>query len=135
METFALPADALRRRRGVKWHRYPDDVLPAWVADMDFNVPEPVQRAIRNVVEQVDYGYPQRIGAESLEEAFAERMRVGFGWSLEPALVVPVADLIQAVVAALVSFSQPGDGVVVQTPIYPPFLNSIASTGRRQVLN
>jgi cystathionine beta-lyase len=135
METFALPADALRRRRGVKWHRYPDDVLPAWVADMDFTVPEPVQRAIRNVVEQVDYGYPQRTGAESLEEAFAERMRTGFGWSLDPALVVPVADLIQAVVAGLVSFSQPGDGVVVQTPIYPPFLNSITSMGRRRVLN
>ena len=135
MEPFALPVETMRRRRGAKWHRYPDDVLPAWVADMDFAVAEPVQRAIARLVEEQDYGYPQREGRDSLEAAFADRMLDRFGWRADPALVLPVADLVQAVVAAITAFSESGDGVVVQTPIYPPFLLSIADTGRRRVLN
>jgi cystathionine beta-lyase len=135
MEPFVLPIETLRRRRGIKWHRYPDDVLPAWVADMDFTVPEPVQRAILGVVEQSDYGYPGRAHGEGVEAAFADRMHDRFGWRPDPALILPVADLIQAIVAAITAFSAPGDGVVVQTPIYPPFLGSIESTGRRPMLN
>src|SRR5262245_43903927 len=135
MESFALPIETMRRRRGVKWHRYPGDVLPAWVADMDFAVAEPVQRAVVRLVEEQDYGYPQREGRDCLEVAFADRMLDRFDWQVDPDLVLPVADLVQAVVAAITAFSGPGDGVVVQTPIYPPFLHSIADTGRRSVFN
>jgi cystathionine beta-lyase len=130
-----LPVETLRRRRGVKWHAHGDDVLPAWIADMDFAVAEPVQRALERLVREGDYGYPQRVGDERLEAAFAARMGRRFGLVVDPAHVVPVADLVQAIVAAVVAFSEPGDGVVVQTPIYPPFLDAIASTGRRRVVN
>ena len=125
----------MRRRRGLKWHRFDGDVLPAWIADMDFAVAEPVRTAIARVVEDGDYGYPHRAGDDRLEAAFAHRMRDRFGWDADPDRVVPVADLLQAILAAIVAFTDPGDGVVVQTPIYPPFLNAIARTGRRRVVD
>jgi cysteine-S-conjugate beta-lyase len=135
MEPLFLAVEALRRRRGIKWHRYPEDVLPAWVADMDCGVAEPVQRAIARVVEAEDYAYPQREGDDRLEVAFAERMLDRFGWEVDPGRVLPVADLVQASTAAILAYSAPGDGVVVQTPIYPPFLACIADTGRTRVAN
>jgi cystathionine beta-lyase len=134
-QRFELTAESLLRRRGAKWHRYDGDVLPAWIADMDFDVAEPVQRALRRLVDDRDYGYPLRAGGDRLEAAFADRMRARFGWEPDPSLVVPVADLVQAILAAIVALTEPGDGVVVQTPIYPPFLNAIASTGRRRVVD
>jgi len=133
MEEFLLSTEALRRRRGAKWHHHGPDVLPAWLADMDFAVAAPVQRAIARLVEEGDYGYPHRAGDQRVEAAFADRMRERFGWEPDPDRVVPMADLVQAIVALVVAFSEPGDGVLVHTPIYPPFLAAIASTGRRRV--
>jgi cystathionine beta-lyase len=135
VEDFVLSLDALRRRRGAKWRANGEDVLPAWLADMDFAVPDAVQAALARLVEERDYGYPLRTGVEGLEAAFARRMRDRFRWELDPARVVPVADLVQAIVAAVIAFSERGDGVAVQTPIYPPFLTAIASTGRRRVVD
>jgi cystathionine beta-lyase len=135
MEGFDLPVGTLRRRRGAKWHQHGDDVIPAWIADMDFAVAEPVQRAAARLVGEGDYGYPHRVGSDGLEVAFVDRMRARFGWEPEASRVVPVADLVQAIVVSLLAFAGPGEGVVVQTPIYPPFLRAIADTGRRRVAN
>lgn len=134
MDGLLLPIEAMRRRRGVKWGRHGGDVLPAWIADMDLGVPEPVQQAILRVVEGRDYGYPLRAGDDCLEAAFAHRMRERFGWEVDRELVLPVADLVQAIVASVVAFAGPGEGVVVQTPIYPPFLHAAANAGRRLVV-
>jgi cystathionine beta-lyase len=135
VEPFELSVEALRARRSNKWTKFPADVLPAWVADMDFAVPLPVQRSIARLVEQRDYGYAARVGDDSLETAFAERMERRFGWSLDPALVQPVSELIQGMFATVLAYSDSGDGVVVQTPIYPPFLRTVEETGRRLVDN
>jgi cystathionine beta-lyase len=142
VEAFELSVEALRARRGVKWRRYPPDVLPAWVADMDFAVPDAVQEAIEAVVERRDYGYGTghgvREGSDGLAVAFAEYASSSFDWgdhALDPDGVLPVGDLIQGMFSPLYAFSEPGDGVVVQTPIYPPFLDTIATTGRRLVEN
>ena len=135
MEPFALPVETMRARRGIKWKRYGETVLPAFIADMDFAVAEPVQSAVRRIVDQQDYGYYHREDLDGLESAFAERMRVRFGWEPTPERTLPITDLLQGIAAALVAFSEPGDGVLVQTPIYPPFLSGIDGTGRRRVLN
>lgn len=135
VEPFTLTAETLRARRGVKWHRFEPDVLPAWVADMDFRVPPAVERAIARVTEQGDYGYAHREGPESAGWAFARRMRERFGWDADSELTVEVTDLIQGLTACLLAFSEPDDGVVVQTPIYPPFLQTISDVGRRRVEN
>ena len=129
---FALSEGELRERRGAKWHKFPDDVLPAWVADMDFAVAEPVQDAIRALVDQGDYGYAIRDGESRIQQAFAERMQARFGWRLDPECVLPVADLVQAMTACLLAFSEVGEGVVVQTPAYPPFLTTIENVRRRR---
>lgn len=135
MEQFELTVDELRSRQGIKWSRYPASVLPAWVADMDFKVAEPVQAAVSRLVEHQDYGYGHRTGENSLAATFARRMQERFSWSIEVEQVQPVTELIQAMFASLMVFSEPGDGVVVQNAIYPPFLMSIEKTGRRAIFN
>lgn len=133
VSTFSIPE--LRAQRGSKWHRYRADVLPAWVADMDFPVAEPIQRALERIVEQRDYGYALRRPPETVAGAFCDRMRERFQWSPDPDLVVEVSDLVQGMFACVVAFSGPGDGVAIQTPIYPPFLHAVDHTGRRRVEN
>lgn len=128
---FVLSTAQMRERRGTKWHRHPNDVLPAWVADMDYAVADPVRQAVLRLAEQSDYGYPWREGSDSVEVAFAERMSERFGWSPDPARTQVVADLVQGITASLIAFSKAGDGVVVQTPIYPPFLAAIRNTDRK----
>src|SRR5215203_4153698 len=112
----------MRARRGVKWRRFAPDVLPAWVADMDFAVPDEVQAAVEQVVQKRDYGYGSghgvREGAEGLAEAFQYYAKTSFGWDVDPAGVLPVGDLIQGMYSSVYAFSEPGDGIVVQTPIY-----------------
>ena len=142
MEKIELSIEQLRERRGNKWRRFPPDVLPAPVADMDFAVPDAVQEAIEAVVRIRDYGYGTgsgaREGAEGLPFAFAEFASTYFDWGshkVDPDGVLPLGDLIQGMYSSVYAFSEPGDGVVVQTPIYPPFLDTIATTGRRMVEN
>jgi len=142
VQDIELSIEQLRARRGNKWRRFPPDVLPAPVADMDFAVPDEVQEAIEAVVRLRDYGYGTgsgaREGAEGLPFAFAEYASTYFDWGdhkVDPDGVLPLGDLIQGMYSSVYAFSEPGDGVVVQTPIYPPFLDTIATTGRRMVEN
>ena len=75
MDDFILDMSRLRARHGKKWQRYGPDVIPAWIADMDFSVAEPVQEAIESLVARRDYGYLDRNGDASLSAVFATRMR------------------------------------------------------------
>jgi cystathionine beta-lyase len=133
--TFEIPLATLRARRGTKWNLYPPDVLPAWVADMDFRVPEPVREAMQRLVDESDFGYPYRTGDATLATAFQERMRDRFGWEIDTARVRTVTELVQCMFATATAYSAPGDGILLQTPIYPPFLNTIEKSGRRLVEN
>jgi cysteine-S-conjugate beta-lyase len=132
---FLLTSQQLRARAGAKWTHYPADVLPAWVADMDFAVAPPIQAALEALVATQDYGYPPMTAFDDLALAFAERMRDRYGWAVEPGLVEPVTDVVQGIVAAIDVYTKPGDGVIVQTPVYPPFLKVLEWTGRRLVEN
>jgi cysteine-S-conjugate beta-lyase len=135
-ETFELSLETLRSRRGNKWNRYPADVLPAWVADMDFTIAEPIQRAIEKlIVEERDYGYGYRAGEHSLPAAFAHRMKDRYGWEIDQSLVQNVTGTVQGMFVSTMGLSEPGDGVLIQTPIYPPFLMTIEKSGRRLVEN
>jgi cystathionine beta-lyase len=130
-----IEVEDLRRRQGEKWRAYDADVLPAWVADMDFPVAEPIQRAFRDLVRRSDFGYPQNPTPSALPTLFCERMQERFGWSPEPRLVEVMTDVVQAIFVALREFAEAGEGTVVQTPIYPPFLGALGATGRRLVEN
>ena len=126
---------SLRRRRGEKWTRYPPDVLPAWVADMDFVVADPIRAALSERIAEADLGYPVAHHKTGLPELFCERVAERFAWTVAPADVVIINDVVQGLYLALQTLSVPGDGVVIQTPIYPPFLHAAAQTGRRAVLS
>lgn len=130
-----ITLEELHRKRGAKWTTYDRDVIPAWVADMDFPLATPVIDAINDVTDRQDLGYPGPPALEALPEAFAGRMRERFAWEPDPAGVLPVGDLIQAMIAAVASFAGEGEGVVIQTPIYYPFLQIVALLGRRLVEN
>jgi hypothetical protein len=106
----------LRARRGEKWATYPADVLPLWVADMDFAPAEPIQEVLRHALENGDIGYPINPTPASLPTVFAERMQERFGWSLDPQRVEVLTDVVQGLYIALQVYSEPGDGAIVQTP-------------------
>jgi cystathionine beta-lyase len=132
--SFELSHSALQARRNAKWNQYGADVIPAWVADMDFAVAAPIQAAIERIVRERDYGYPLRNGGKAdrwVADAFATRMKSRFGWECSSDLVVPMADLVQGTCAPILAFSDPGDGVVLQVPNYPPFRDTINSTERK----
>ncbi len=130
MQFDELDVASLRRRHGKKWRTYPPDVLPAWVADMDFPIAAPIRRAIEEMVALDDYGYPHaRAGAE-VAELLAARLGERFGWKVEPQRIELVNDVIQAMYIALEVFGEPGQRALIQTPIYPPFLDATADTGR-----
>jgi cysteine-S-conjugate beta-lyase len=135
MQDFLLTEPQLRARGGGKWRKYPPDVLPAYVADMDFKVAPAVQAALRRFIDHQDYVYGPHNDADSLFAAFASWMKRRHGWGPDPTLTVASADVVQGIVATLVAYTQAGEGVIVQTPIYPPFLRVIADTGRRLVEN
>ena len=128
---FDIPT--LRARRTNKWHKFAPDVLPAWVADMDFGVAPPIAAAMKRLTDNQEYGYAARDGV--LAEAFARRMAERFDWHADPADTIGLGDLVQASFSSVMAFSEPGDGILLQLPSYPPFMGAIADTGRRLIAN
>ena len=128
----AISLTALRRRRGTKWTRYPPDVLPAWVADMDFDMAEPIRAGLAGMMDANDLGYAPKLPASGLPEAFAAFAARRFpGWEVAPERMIAIADIVQGIHLAIEAYTRPGDGVCTLTPVYPPFLQTVAETGRR----
>ncbi|MEU8552102.1 aminotransferase class I/II-fold pyridoxal phosphate-dependent enzyme [Streptomyces roseoverticillatus] len=124
---------SLTRRPGVKWNRAAPDVLPAWIAEMDFP-PAPAVREALIRCAQEDLGYPAWDGRPEeipLRAAFAERMRARYGWVLDAGHVREFTDINQGLQAVLAVATRPGDGVAVHTPAYPPFLATVTGMERR----
>jgi cystathionine beta-lyase len=128
-----LDPERLGRRLSEKWQRYGAGVLPAWVAEMDYPIAPAIRAVIERAIEHDDFGYPAWRHARVVPEAFAERMQRRFGWRADAARVEVLSDVVQGLYIALLAFTVAGDGVLVQTPIYPPFLSSVKETGRRLV--
>ncbi|GAA1811336.1 MalY/PatB family protein [Nesterenkonia flava] len=125
-----LSLATLRQRTSAKWRTYPADVLPLWVAEMDVPLAEPVADALRRVIELGDTGYPAGTAyAESLA-SFASRR---WGWSPDPSLMRPVPDVMRGAAEAIKVLTSPGDAVVVNSPVYPPFFVYTQTEGRRVI--
>ncbi|MCB0993260.1 MAG: PatB family C-S lyase [Acidimicrobiales bacterium] len=129
------PLEALQKRPGVKWQKFGPDVLGMWVADMDFAVAEPIMAALRSVLDTGDLGYTVPALSQSIRDGFADRMAGRYGWNIDPADVVLTQDVIQGIQLVLQNCLEPGAGVAIQTPIYPPFLSSLETTNCRLVDN
>jgi cystathionine beta-lyase len=130
-----LTMDALVGRRGEKWSTFPKDVLPAWVAEMAFPVADPIHRVLTSMVAQHDVGYPRDALDEGVPAVFAERMRQQFSWNVDPDRVELLTDVVQGMYLAVETLTSPGSGLVIQTPIYPPFLEAATDNGREIVEN
>ncbi len=104
----------------MKWQYYGEDVLPMWVADMDFAAPEPVIAALRARVEHGVFGYEGHPPA--LVEAIVARLQQLYGWTVAPEAILFLPGVVTAFNLAAQAFLAPGDGLLIQTPVYPPFL-------------
>jgi cysteine-S-conjugate beta-lyase len=125
----AVDIERLRRRQTVKWTLNGPEVLAAWVAEMDFDVAPVVRAAILEAVDREDFGYV--IGdLTELTTACAGFLAARYGWTVPPARVFPVADVLTGISVALDTFVPPDRGVVVPTPAYPPFFEVVELTGR-----
>jgi cystathionine beta-lyase len=130
MRPFEPTESELRARPGIKWHQYPDDVLPAWIAEMDFDIPAPIHSALRHVTDEGAYGYEDANLYPALGAEFREYMQRRYAWQPDVELVLPMADLVQALYVAVGAFSERGERVILHTPIYPPFINAVQEMGR-----
>ena len=110
-----------------KWRKYPPGVLPLWVADMDFPSPPAVVAALRARVEHGFFGYLTE--RHELPEIVAERLAKRHGWRVDPAAVLAVPGVISAFNVACRALTAPGDGMLVQTPVYPPILRAHGNHG------
>jgi cystathionine beta-lyase len=131
----ALDLGWLRAKSGTKWHKHPGQ-LCAWVADMDFSPAPAIVEAVRRRADSADlgyadWGYPDP--RSPVCQLFVDRSARRYGWQFDVAEVREFCDVMQGVQVALHLATQPGDGVVLHTPSYPPLWKSLAHMGRRQI--
>ena len=103
----------------IKWRQYPEDVLPLWVADMDFLTPEPIRNAIHAMVDRGVLGY--EFLQPRTKEVVARRLEKLYGWQVDPAWVVATTGVVSGFNIAARVLCQPGEGVLIHTPAYNMF--------------
>lgn len=123
-----------RRRACSKWHKYGEDVLGAWIADMDFPAHPLIRDKVRELADISDFGYTPLFPQSGLAEAFSEFSLRRHNWQVHPESVGYLTDILQGLYMAILAFTKLGEGVISTTPIYPPFLSAIDSCKRKQVL-
>ncbi|WP_296185575.1 MalY/PatB family protein [Pseudomonas sp. UBA1879] len=107
-----------------KWSQYPEDVLPMWVADMDFPVAEPIMQALKNRLEHPLLGYS--VAQDTLRETLVAHLARQYDWHIQPQDLVFLPGVEPGVNMALNSLAPVGSGVLVQTPNYSPLLSAPA---------
>lgn len=123
----------LRRKPGRKWQTVGADVIPSWIADMDFPSPQPVRDALHRFVDTGDLGYPTWKTQSSLRDVFATRMATRYGWNIDAAEVREFTDVKNAVESVLHVSTRTGDGVILFVPTYPSFLHMLERANCRLV--
>lgn len=125
--TYSLKWDEIKKKFGT------DDLLPLWVADMDLASPECVQEAIKKRALHPLYGYT--IYPEDYYASIQGWMLKRFSWRIEKEWIVPCYGVVPSLNFIISAFSKEGDGVMLQSPIYPPFVSSIKHKKRRVLDN
>jgi cystathionine beta-lyase len=122
-----LSIEDLRKRRSAKWTMFPPDVLPAWVAEMDFPLDDGVRNALFASIENDDCGYANGAGVGDAFAAFVGRR---YGWTLDPKGVFVIPDVLVGIAEILRTLTKPGDRIVVNSPVYPPFYRVVGEVER-----
>lgn len=133
-----LTLEQLRHRPCMKWQRYPDEVLPLWVADMDFPTAEVIADALSQRAHSGNLGYPMGYmgsGETGLADAIIERQATRHNWHIQEQDLWPINGIIPGLYLASLACAGQSEGVIVQTPAYPPFLSAVQDTGRSLQVN
>jgi cysteine-S-conjugate beta-lyase len=116
----------------LKWSRYAGrDILPMWVADMDFRSPPAVDQALRDVIEHGVYGYTQP--TQVAVDAVVNYLKRCHDWEIQPEWIVWMPGLVPALNTAARAYGEDGDAVLTCTPVYPPFLTAPVFQGKRLI--
>ena len=111
----------------IKWNYYDEDVLPMWVADMDFTSPPAVLEALHERVDHGIFGYPCEL--KGLKDTILERLESQYHWHLTAEDIVYVPGVVSGFNWVAQSITRPGDGMIIQTPVYPPFISAFKNAG------
>jgi cystathionine beta-lyase len=110
-----------------------ENVLPLWVADMDFRTPDFIVDAIKKRAEHEVFGYTFR--GESYNQSIVNWLKRRHNWEIKPEWISFSPGVVAGLTMAIEAFSKPGDGVIVQPPVYFPFFDSVKGTGREMIEN
>lgn len=124
---FDIPV-ARRGTDSAKWSYFATDILPMWVADMDFRSPQPIVDALQARVAQGVFGYG--MDSKVLRTVLVERMAQRYGWQIQPEEIVFLPGLVSGLNVVTRAVGAQGDGVVVNPPVYGPFLTAPANQHR-----
>ncbi|WP_233493576.1 MalY/PatB family protein [Desertihabitans brevis] len=128
---LSLDLTTLHRRTSMKWRRYPEDVLPLWVAEMDTPLAPAVREELLRVVTEGDTGYPE---GNAYAEAFAVFAAEEWGWTFDPARQAVLSpDVMQGIAMLLAQAVRPGERVVINSPVYAPFWAVVRNAGAELV--
>ena len=133
-EHFDIDLETAQRRRSLKWRRYAANVIPLWVAEMDFPMAPAITEALAGMVERSDFGYPPEPPEEARSEfraVVASWMNQHHRWEVDPEMVSITPDTMRVIEIAIERFTDRGDPVVLSDPVYYPFRVAIEEAGRR----
>ncbi len=125
--TYTTKYDDAKKKFGT------DDLLPLWVADMDLASPPCVQETIKKRAAHPLYGYT--VYPDAYYEAIQNWMKKRFDWSIDKECIVPCYGVVPSINFAINAYSKEGDGIIIQTPLYPPFAGSVKHKKRRVLDN
>ncbi len=144
MEYTSAYFDAYLERRGtgsIKWDGCnekfgvpaAEEMIPMWIADMDFRSPREVIEAIVEKAKSQAYGYA--VKPDSFFQAIIRWVERRYHWKVEKEWIIFTPGVIPGFHIAIQNFTKPGDGIIVQTPVYYPFMDGVKNNGRKLVLN
>ena len=117
-----------RRSAGsAKWTKYPQDVIPMWVADMDFKAAEPITRALSQRIAHGVFGYEEP--SASLRQVIVAWLKARYAWDIQPDDLVFLPGLVSGLNVACRAFGHIGDAALMVTPVYMPFLSAPENNG------
>jgi cystathionine beta-lyase len=131
-DVSAIRLSDLQQRKSAKYRQYEADVIPAWVAEMDFPLAEPIASALHQAIDQSDTGYQS---GEGLADATCDFVKAEWDWVVPRNRVVAIPDVLTGVAQSIELLTEPGDGVVINPPIYPPFFSTIRDITRRTIVD
>ncbi len=110
-----------------------EDLIPLWIADMDFPAPPAVTMAIKERAMHPIYGYTYR--TPEFYRAIMDWMKKRHNWEIKKEWLLTTSGVVSAIKLAVLAYTEPGDQVIIQPPVYPPFFSSVENNGRQIVLN